>query len=76
MPAGRSLPAPGFWCFARRCAREQTRGGAMLADLIESRPPFPSHQWFATAQRLREEDDKRLMMSRKKQRRYLEDEQK
>jgi len=48
----------------------------MLADLIESRPPFPSHQWFATAQRLREEDDKRLMMSRKKQRRYLEDEQK
>lgn len=73
MPAGRSLPEPGFWCFARRCAREQTRGGAMLADLLESRPPFPSHEWFATAERLREEDEKRILAARRGKKRKYED---
>ena len=74
MPAGRSLPEPGFWCFARRCAREMTRGGAMLADLLESRPSFSSHKWFATAQRLRKLPDPDADRVGRR-RRYLETEE-
>jgi hypothetical protein len=58
-----ALPVEGFWCLARRVVQVRRQAARDRALGITRMTAQPSAQWFATAERLRQEDNKRVFAS-------------